>query len=106
MRKTFPWLRELLTRFLASWIAGAKSQEGENPNGGRTGRSALRTLCVSKTAPGFVTFVPVKNLCLVLVCLIFGQTKWKHSTDHGEATSARSILTPKTTVDPANYVNL
>jgi hypothetical protein len=25
---------ELLTRFLASWIAGAKSQKGENPNGG------------------------------------------------------------------------
>jgi hypothetical protein len=46
MRKTFPLLRELLTRFHASWIAGAKSQEGENPNGGRTGRSALRTLCV------------------------------------------------------------
>jgi hypothetical protein len=34
MRKTFPWLRELLTRFHASWIVGAKSQEGENPNGG------------------------------------------------------------------------
>jgi hypothetical protein len=34
MRKTFPWLLELLTRFLASWIAGAKSQKGENPNGG------------------------------------------------------------------------
>jgi hypothetical protein len=34
MRKTFPWLRELLTRFHASWIAGAKSQKGENPNGG------------------------------------------------------------------------
>jgi hypothetical protein len=44
MRKTFPWLLELLTRFLASWIAGAKSHE--NPNGGRTGRSALRTLCI------------------------------------------------------------
>jgi hypothetical protein len=46
MRKTFPWLRELLTRFHASWIAGAKSQEGENPNGGED-----RPVCFAYAMP-------------------------------------------------------
>jgi hypothetical protein len=46
---------ESLLDFLSSWIADAKSQEGENPNGGRTGRSALRTLCLYVWPPVVLT---------------------------------------------------